>query len=152
MNEIKRAEYSVAGQEPLKSLFEMGKYLHKTTVEQNIQEFIKIRISQLNGCAFCLDMHWKDARAMGETEQRLYGLSAWQESPYYNDRERAALLWAEAVNACHVSDNVYQETSKHFSDNELVALTMAVNNINSWNRLNIAFSKEKVGTYVVGQY
>ncbi len=152
MSEVKRIEYSAAGQEPLLPLFEMGKYLHKSTIEKNIQEFIKIRMSQINGCAYCLDMHWKDARALGETEQRLYGLGAWKESPYYSERERAALLWAEAVNSCHVCDKVYQEASKHFSDKELVALTMAVNNINCWNRLNIAFSKERVGTYEVGQY
>ncbi len=95
----KRANFFIKGQEALKPLFAMGNYVKNSRIEKPLQELVKIRVSQINKCAYCLDMHWKDARNMGETEQRLYGLSAWEESPYYTDRERAALLWAEARNS-----------------------------------------------------
>jgi len=116
-----------------------------------LQELVKLRVSQINGCAFCLDMHWKDARAAGETEQRLYGLNAWHESPYYSARERAALQWAEAVTDCNVPDEVYAEVAPHFTEEEMVDLTMTVSLINVWNQLNISFSKEGVGTYKTGE-
>ena len=96
-------------------------------------------------------MHAKDARAHGETEQRLYGLSAWRETPYYSKRERAALAWAEAVTACDVSNEVYNEAKEQFSEEELIDLTLAVTAINTWNRLNLAFPKEP-GTYRVGMF
>lgn len=147
----KRTNLLAKGQEALKPLFTAGNYLTNSRIEKNLQELVKIRVSQLNGCAYCLDMHWKDARAMGETEQRLYGLSAWHESPYYSERERAALQWAEAVTACKVPNAVYAEAARHFTEEELVDLTMVVTVINTWNRLNISFPKT-AGTYKVGQW
>lgn len=147
----KRTNFFVKGPEALKPLFAMGNYLKNSRIEIPLQLLIEIRVSQINRCAYCLDMHWKDARAIGETEQRLYGLGVWQESPYYTDRERAALLWAEAVTACKVPDAVYEKVSQHFSEEELIDLTMAVGTINTWNRLNISFP-HGVGTYRVGQF
>ncbi len=129
----------------------MGGYLKKSPVEQNLLELVYFRVSQINGCAYCLDMHSKDLRAKGETEQRLYGLTAWHETSYYTDRERAALAWAEAVTKCQVPDAVYNEVKNQFSEEELIDLTFAVNNINTWNRLNLAFPNEP-GTYKVGQF
>jgi AhpD family alkylhydroperoxidase len=113
-----------------------------SNLEPALLELVKMRASQINGCAFCLDMHSKDARAAGETEQRLYALNAWRETPFYTDRERAALAWTEAVTLVadtHVPDDAYEEARAHFSDEELVNLTMAVVTINGWNRLSIAF-------------
>ena len=103
---------------------------------------IDLRASQINGCAYCLDMHWKDLKAAGESDQRLYSLDAWRETPFYTDRERAALAWAEAVTLItdgHVPDEVYEEARRHFSEKELVDLTLGVVAINGWNRLSIAF-------------
>jgi AhpD family alkylhydroperoxidase len=111
-------------------------------LESSLLELVKMRSSQINGCAFCLDMHSKDARARGETEQRLYCLNAWQETPFYTDRERAALAWTEAVTLVtvgHVPDDVFEEARKHFSEAELTHLTLAVVTINGWNRFAIAF-------------
>jgi AhpD family alkylhydroperoxidase len=139
------------GQNALKTLYGMGVYLKKSPLEPALRELVYFRVSQLNGCAYCLDMHYKDARAKGETEQRLYGLSAWRETPYYTDRERAALAWAEAVNQCHVPDEVYSQANEQFSDEELIDLTLAIASINSWNRINLAFPNTP-GTYQVGQF
>jgi AhpD family alkylhydroperoxidase len=139
------------GQAALKTLFSMSGYLKKSKIDASLRELIEFRLSQINGCAYCLDMHYKDARAHGETEQRLYGLSVWHEAPYYTDRERAALAWAEAVNTCDVSDAVYAEVLKQFSEEELVDLTLVVASINAWNRVNIAFP-QNIGTYQVGQF
>ena len=111
-------------------------------LEPSLLELVKMRASQINGCAYCLDMHSKDARAAGETEQRLYTLPAWRETPFFNDRERAALAWTEAVTLVsegQVPDSVYEEAHRHFSDTELVNLTLAIVAINGWNRLSIAF-------------
>ena len=111
-------------------------------LEPSLIELLKMRASQINGCAFCLDMHSKDARAAGETEQRLYALNAWSETPFFTDRERAALAWTEAVTLVadgHVPDAVYEKAMQQFSEEELVNLTMAVVTINGWNRLSIAF-------------
>jgi len=109
-------------------------------------ELVKMRASQLNGCAYCLDMHSKDARAAGETEQRLYLLNAWRESPFYSERERAALAWTEALTRISktkdVSDALYDEVRKQFSDKELVDLSLAIIAINGWNRLAIPFRSE----------
>jgi AhpD family alkylhydroperoxidase len=116
-------------------------YLHSCGLETGLLHLIKLRTSQINGCAYCLDMHWKDLRAIGEGEQRLYGLDAWRESPYYSDRERAALEWTEAVTLItegHVSDEVYAAVRPHFTEKELADLTLAVCTINAWNRLAIA--------------
>ena len=139
------------GQTALKPLFLMGNYLKDSQIETALQELIKIRVSQINGCAYCLDMHWKEARANGETEQRLYGLSAWYESPYYSKRERAALKWAEAVICCKIPNTIYDEVSQHFTEEGLIDLTMVTSLINTWNQLNIAFPKV-AGTYQVGQW
>jgi AhpD family alkylhydroperoxidase len=111
-------------------------------LERSLLELAKIRASQINGCAYCIDMHTKDARAMGETEQRIYALSAWRETPFFSNRERAALEWTEAVTRVsdtHVPDDVYEAVRAHFDENELVALTFAVVAINGWNRLSVAF-------------
>ena len=119
-------------------------------LEHSLLELVKIRTSQINGCAYCLDMHTKDARALGETEQRIYALSAWRETPFFSDRERAALEWAEAlarVSADQVPDRVYDAVAPHFSEQELVALTFAAVAINAWNRLAISF-RAVPGSYV----
>ncbi|GAB3267972.1 carboxymuconolactone decarboxylase family protein [Larkinella harenae] len=139
------------GQGALKPLFGIGGYLKKSPVDTNLLELVYFRVSQINQCAYCLDMHSKDLRARGETEQRLYGLSAWREAPYYTERERAALAWAEAVTQCHVTDKVYNWANNQFSDEELIDLTLAITTINTWNRINLAFPAA-IGTYQVGQF
>jgi AhpD family alkylhydroperoxidase len=116
-------------------------YLGQCGLEKPLMYLVQLRASQINGCAYCLDMHWKDLRAAGENEQRLYSLDAWRECPYYSDRERAALAWAEAVTRIaegHVPEAVYREASSQFSDKELSDLTLLVATINAWNRLSIA--------------
>lgn len=120
---------------------DLEKYLDQCGLEKRLMYLIQLRASQINGCAYCLDMHWKDLRASGEDEQRLYSLDAWRECPYYTDRERAALAWTEAVTLIaqgHAPDAVYQEARSHFSEKELSDLTLAVAAINAWNRLSIA--------------
>lgn len=139
------------GQSALKPLFGIGAFLKKSAVEEMLLELVYFRVSQINGCAYCLDMHSKDLRAKGETEQRLYGLSAWRETPYFTERERAALAWAEALTECHVPDSIYNEVKGQFSDEDLIDLTMAITTINTWNRINLAFPYG-VGTYQVGQF
>lgn len=140
------------GQGALKSLFGIGAYLKKSPVEVALLDLVYFRVSQINKCAYCLDMHYKDARANGETEQRLYGLSAWEESPYYTERERAAFAWAEAVTAATIiPDAVQAEVRKHFTDEEVIDLTLAITTINTWNRINHAFANEP-GTYRVGAF
>jgi AhpD family alkylhydroperoxidase len=132
-----------------KGMEELEAYLKESSVEEGLLHLIKLRASQINGCAYCLDMHWKDLRAIGENEQRMYSLDAWRECPYYTDRERAALAWTEAVTKIsegHVEDVVYEEARKHFSDRELADLTLAVATINAWNRLAIA-SRMEPGKY-----
>jgi AhpD family alkylhydroperoxidase len=135
-----------AAYEPLTAL---EKYLHSSGIEPHILHLMKLRASQINGCAYCIDMHWKDLRALGESEQRLYGLDAWEESPYYSDRERAALAWTEAVTNIqngHASDEVYKYVRQHFSEKEIADLTLAVAMINLWNRLAIS-GRTTPGTY-----
>ena len=132
----------------------LEKYLAKSSIEEPLLHLIKFRVSQINACAYCLDMHSKDLRAAGETEQRLYVLDAWHEAPFYSDRERAALAWAESVtlvSETHVPDEVYKQVRAQFSEKEIVDLTMAVATINAWNRLSIAF-RTTAGTYEPGQY
>src|SRR3954453_15060338 len=119
----------------------LEKYLHECGLEEKLIHLIKLRASQLNGCAYCLDMHWKDLRAIGEDEQRLYSLDAWRESPFYTERERAALEWTEAltlVTEGHVPDAGHEAVRGHFSEKELCDLSLAVATINAWNRLSIA--------------
>jgi AhpD family alkylhydroperoxidase len=143
------------GQRALKALNTLGAYCHRSPVEQSLLNLIYYRVSQLNGCAFCLDMHSKDLLANGEKEQRLFVLNAWREAPFYSDRERAALAWAEALTQLNgrVNDETYNEALKQFSEEELIDLTFAVITINSYNRVNIAFpNKAAVGTYTPGQY
>ena len=120
-------------------------YLHQCGLEIPLLDLIKLRASQINGCAYCIDMHWKDLRAIGENEQRLYGLDAWRESPYYTERERAALAWTEAVTlvaSTHVPDEVYEEVRRQFSEKDITDLTLAVAAINAWNRLAISLRAE----------
>ncbi|HWG59871.1 MAG TPA: carboxymuconolactone decarboxylase family protein [Candidatus Acidoferrales bacterium] len=117
-------------------------YVRQSGLEPSLLNLVKLRASQINGCAYCIDMHTKDARAEGESEHRLYGLDAWEESPFYSDRERAALAWTEAVTLVserHVPEDVFERAKKQFSEAELVALSMAIVAINGWNRLAIAF-------------
>jgi AhpD family alkylhydroperoxidase len=117
-------------------------FVRKTKLDPSLLELVKMRASQINACAFCLDMHSKDARAAGESEQRLYALNAWRETPFFTDRERAALAWTEAVTLVaesHVPDTVYEEARAQFSEEELVNLTLAIVTINGWNRLSVAF-------------
>jgi AhpD family alkylhydroperoxidase len=126
-------------------------YLRKSGLDESLVNLVSLRASQINGCAYCVDMHWKDLRAAGETEQRLYGLDAWEESPYYSDRERAALAWTDAVTRIpegHAPDDVYDRVRKVFTEKELADLTFAIATINAWNRLNIA-ARTVAGSYRV---
>ena len=140
--EKQRLSYAKISPEGYRALLGLSDYGKHCGLEPTLMELVKMRASQINGCAFCLDMHSQDARAAGETEQRLYTLSAWHETPFFTDRERAALAWTEAVTRVadtHVPDEVYELARKHFSEKELVDLTLAVIAINGWNRLAIAF-------------
>ena len=142
------------GQGALKAMLGISAYLAKSSLEKNLLQLIEYRVSQINGCAYCLDMHSKDLRHGGETEQRIYMISGWRETSLYTDRERAALEWAESVTLLengHVPDEVYEQVRKEFSEAELVDLTLAVAAINSWNRLNIAF-RTTAGSYQPGQW
>ena len=136
------------------ALLGLAKYLQTANLGSALTSLVLVRASQINGCAVCLEMHTKDARAAGETEQRLYHLSAWRESPFFTDRERAALAWTEAVTLVaesHVPDEVYEEARKHFSEKELVDLTLAIIMINGWNRLNVSF-RNIAENYVPGKW
>ena len=144
-----RIAYSKVTPEGYRAMSGLERYVRGSGLEPSLLELIKLRASQINGCAYCIDMHWKDARARGESEQRLYGLMAWRESPYYTERERAALAWTEAVTLIadnHVPDDLYEEVRQHFNEVELVNLTLALVAINGWNRLAISFRTEP-GTY-----
>lgn len=149
-----RINFLEKGQDALKTLYPVGGYLAKSALGKSLLDLVYFRVSQINGCAFCLDMHSKDLRAMGESEQRLYTLDAWCEAPFYTERERAALGWAEAVTKItngNISDEVFETARKQFSEEELIDLTLAVTTINTYNRVNIAF-RPPVGTYKVGQF
>lgn len=143
------------GQDAMKAMLGLTTYLVKShKIERKLINLIDFRVSQINGCAYCLDMHSKDLRQEGETEQRLYMLEAWRDSPVYTDRERAALAWAEAVTILtdkQVSDEVYEAARKEFSEEEMIDLTLCVIAINGWNRANIAF-RTTAGNYQPGQY
>ena len=136
----------------LQAMLGLEKQVSKSRLDTKLLDLVRMRASQINGCAYCLDMHSKDARANGETEQRLYGLNAWRESPYYSARERAALEWTEAVtlvSETHVPDDVYERVREQFSEDELAHLSLAVVAINGWNRLNVA-ARTVPGDYVPG--
>ncbi len=140
---------SAPAPEAIKPLFALHRYVHSGSLEPALIELVLMRASQLNGCAYCMDMHSKDARAAGETEQRLHVLPAWREAPFYSDRERAALAWCEAVTRLDphgVSDEVYDMARTQFSEKELGDLNMAVILINAWNRIAIPFQSVP-GTY-----
>lgn len=141
-------------QDVVKAMLGLSAPFETSTLEPALLELVKIRASQLNGCGYCLDMHTKDARHAGESEQRLYLLSVWREAPMFTDREKAALAWTEALTKLenqHVSDQVYEQVRAQFSEEELVRLTLAVIAINGWNRLNIGFNVEP-GGYKVGMF
>lgn len=144
------------GPKAMGAVFGLAIYLSKSPVEKKLLNLIEFRVSQINGCAYCLDMHSKDLLAKGETGQRLFVLDAWREAPFYTDRERAALAWAEAVTKItggHVPDEVYEQAIQQFSEEELIDLTMAVITINTYNRINIAFpNPAAVGTYEPGAH
>lgn len=142
------------GARAMQALNQLGTSMMGSTVGEPLMNLVVMRISQINGCAMCIDMHSKDLRAAGESEQRIYGLDAWEDTPYYTERERAALAWAEAVNDApesRVPDAVFQQARKEFSETELIDLTMAVIVINGYNRINIAF-KTPAGNYQPGQW
>ena len=135
-----RMDYATAAPGVMRAMAQLDAYVSDCGLEPSLRELVKLRASQINGCAFCLDMHSKDARKEGETEQRLYLLNAWRESPLYTDRERAALAWTEAltlVAETHAPDDVYEEVRRHFTEAEVVNLSMAIVVINGWNRLAI---------------
>lgn len=144
------------GKSAMGALFGLGRYLAKSPVEEKLLNLIYFRVSQVNGCAYCLDMHSKDLRAKGENEQRLYVLNAWRETEFYSARERAALAWAESLTTLkgsEVPDDVHAEALQQFSEEELIDLTIAVIAINSYNRLNIAFPNPAiVGSYEPGMH
>lgn len=135
-----RLNYLKAAPEAIKAAQALEAHLAKSGLEQSLYHLVKTRASQINGCAYCIHMHTRDARAHGETEERLYLLDAWRESPLYSARERAALAWTEAltlISETHAPDDVYEEVRKHFSEQETVNLTMLIGMINLWNRLAI---------------
>jgi AhpD family alkylhydroperoxidase len=144
-----RLNYGEAAPDAMNAMSALEGYVRESGLERSLLELVKIRSSQINGCAYCLDMHTKDARANGETEQRIYTLSAWRETPFFSERERAALLWAETLTQLsqnEVSDEVFEAVHAHFSDEEMVNLTMAIIAINGWNRLSVGFAAVP-GTY-----
>jgi AhpD family alkylhydroperoxidase len=139
-----RMDFMKTAPDGYQAMSALESYVRQSGLEHSLLELVKTRASQINGCAFCLDMHTKDARAGGETEQRLYALSAWQETPFFTDRERAALTWTEAVTRVadtHVPDDVFELVREQFTEKELADLTLAIVTINGWNRLAIAFRK-----------
>jgi AhpD family alkylhydroperoxidase len=144
-----RIEYAKAAPGAITAMLNLETYVRRCGLERSLLELVKLRASQINGCAYCVDMHTKDARAEGEAEQRLYAVSVWEETPFFTERERAALAWTEAVTLVgqgHVPDEVYEQGRGSFSETELVNLTMAIIVINGWNRLAISF-RVVPGTY-----
>lgn len=144
-----RLNYSKANPAVFRAMYQLEQTVKNSGLEPSLLELVKLRASQINQCAFCIDMHTKDARAAGETEQRLYLLSAWREAPFYSERERAALEWTESLTLIannQVPDEIYERVAPHFTEDELVNLTLAVVAINGWNRFAISFRSEP-GTY-----
>jgi AhpD family alkylhydroperoxidase len=149
---LPRLNFSKVAPEGINAMRALEHYINQSSgLEPSLRELIKTRASQINGCAYCVDMHTKDARAAGETEQRLYALNAWRETPFYTDRERAALEWTETItliSAERAPDDVFLRVRQEFSEAELVNLTLAIVSINGWNRLAIGF-RSVPGTYPV---
>jgi AhpD family alkylhydroperoxidase len=136
----------------IQAMLGLERQIRRAGLDSTLLDLVRMRASQINGCAYCLDMHSKDARANGDTEQRLYGLNAWRETPYYSERERAALEWTEALTLgaeTHAPDDVYERVREQFSEDELAHVTLAVVAINGWNRLNVA-ARTVPGDYVAG--
>jgi AhpD family alkylhydroperoxidase len=145
----RRFDYVRAAAGGYRAMLGVESYLHSCGLDDGLIALVKLRVSQINGCAYCIDMHWKDLRAFGETEQRLYSLDAWHECPFYTVRERAALRWAEAVTRLddgHVPDEVHREVSEQFDEAGVANLTLVIATINAWNRLAIA-ARTPAGTY-----
>jgi AhpD family alkylhydroperoxidase len=139
-----RIDFYKASPDAIKALIALEAAVIKLGFEAPLLELVKLRASQINGCAFCVDLHTSDARKRGETERRLYAVSVWRETPFFSARERAALAWTEAITniaQTHAPDEDYNNLSAHFSEREMVNLTLAINAINSWNRLSIGFRK-----------
>lgn len=144
-----RLDYAKISPGASRALYGLETYLQSSGLDPKLLDLVRLRASQINGCAFCIDMHWKDLRAAGESEQRLYSLDAWREAPGYSEREQAALAWTEAVTlvaSSRVPDEVYEQARRQFNEKELVDLTLAVAAINSWNRMSISFRKD-AGAY-----
>jgi len=149
-----RFSYLKAAPLAMKAMLGLDHYLQESSLDESLVNLIYLRASQINGCAYCVDMHWKDLRAAGENEQRLYSLDAWRECPFYTDRERAALEWTEALTLItngHVPDEVYDKVRQHFNEKELSDLGLAVASINGWNRMNIA-ARVVPGDYKPGMF
>ncbi len=147
-----RIDYAKTAPGVVEAMSGLEKYIRDTGLERGLLELVRLRASLINGCAYCIDMHTKVARSLGETEQRLYSVSVWRETPYYTERERAALAWTEAVTLVSVDrvpDEVYDTARQHFPDKELIDLTLAIVAINGWNRLAIAF-RTVPGTFRLG--
>lgn len=143
-----RLDYKAASPDAFKAMLDLEMHARGSGLEHSLLELVKMRASQINGCAFCLNMHSRDARAAGESEQRLYVLQAWREAPFYSDRERAALAWTEAltrISTGPISDELYVEVRRHFDEKALVDLSLAIIAINGWNRLAIPFRSELGG-------
>jgi AhpD family alkylhydroperoxidase len=139
-----RLDYLAAAPQAVQALSTIGKYLHGEKFDPKLKALIELRVSQINGCAFCLNLHTQEARALGEKQQRLDCLSAWRETTFFTEREQAALAWAESltlISETHAADGAYETASKHFAGKELVDLTMVIVNMNAWNRLAIGFHK-----------
>lgn len=144
-----RINYEKIAPEAIQAMQKLEEYVRGSGFERSLLELVRLRASEMNGCAYCVDMHTQDARAQGEAEQRLYAVAVWRDTPFFTERERASLAWTEAVTWVsweHVPDDVYQTARRHFSEKELVDLTMAVIAINGWNRLSISFRRD-AGTY-----
>jgi AhpD family alkylhydroperoxidase len=142
---MKRIDYLKVNPEAVKTLFPLEKYLSTSGLEKSLLNLIKLRASLINGCAYCINMHYKEAIASGELQQRLNCVSVFRDTPFFNEREHAALAWTEAVtniSETHAPDHLYEEVLKHFNDKEAIDLTLAIIAINSWNRLAISFRKE----------
>ncbi len=139
-----RIDYDRVAPEAVNTMLVLEKFVNSSGLEKSLLDLIKLRVSQMNGCAYCVDVHCEDARKHGETEQRLQAVCVWQESPFFTECERAVLAWAEAVtllSETHAPEDIYQQVRKHFDEKTTVDLTMAIITINSWNRLAVSFRK-----------